>query len=173
MYQHDHHHHYHQCTSSSDDCLSGSPYCATGIATVTQTGQAGGTYSSTAVCRSTPQAVTLTWSLPLLVPIPSHIHSAMAHVPTRPPRPLPSMHFQWRRLLIGFTILCNRHRHRNADWSGRRNIFFHCRISRSMPQPVTLTWSLPLLVPIPSHIHSAMEHVPTRPPPPLPSMHCQ
>ena len=61
--------------ANCNNCICGSPYCATGTATVTQTGQAGGTYTAPAgviitaatgdinLATSTPGTYTVTYSV--------------------------------------------------------------------------------------------------------------
>ena len=80
---------------------AGTPYCATGTATVTQTGQAGGTYTAPAgvvinaatgdinLATSTPGTYTITYSV-----------SAMEHVVIQQQQLLRSMHFRQQRLLM-------------------------------------------------------------------------
>ena len=101
---------------------AGSPYCATGIATVTQTGQAGGTYSSTAgltinaatgdidLVASTPGTYTVTYTL--LVE-PAAIQQQQISR---------SMHFRQQHHLHWITILRDRHCNCNTNRNSRWNI---------------------------------------------------
>ena len=76
---------------------AGSPYCATGTATVTQTGQAGGTYTAPAGVSITAAtgAINLATSTPGTYTVTYHLPMELAAI-QQPPL-LRSMHFQQQR----------------------------------------------------------------------------
>ncbi len=79
---------------------AGSPYCATGTATVTQTGTAGGTYTAPAGVSLLLRPEQLILLQAHLVHIPLHTASQLAHVVTLPQPVSQSLHFQSQQFLM-------------------------------------------------------------------------
>ena len=106
---------------------AGSPYCATGTATVTQTGTAGGTYTAPAgvmidavtgdidLVASTPGTYTITYSF---------TSGGCSNTTTAS---ITIKHSDCNDRLHRFSILCNRNCNSYTNRNCRWNIYFHCR----------------------------------------------
>ena len=109
---------------------AGSPYCATGTATVTQTGTAGGTYTAPAGVSITAAtgAINLATSTPGTYTITYSFTSGACSNTATTCITITAL-TNCNDFLCGIAILRYRHRNCNSDWNGWWNLHCSCRSS--------------------------------------------